>query len=94
MRFLAQSTVQLVRYAQQLSWVKVKIFNDLKTLKTQIKMLSLIQALKYRLAVKMSGVIQIGSDILKIMLRRNMISLAQKSILLTRTVGKCWAVMH
>ena len=30
-RFLAQSTVQLVRYAQQLSWVKVKIFNDLPT---------------------------------------------------------------
>ena len=78
-RFLAQFTVQLVRYAQQLPWVKVKIFNDLKTLKTEIKMLSLIQALKYRPAVKMSGVIQIGSDILKIMLRRNIISLAQKS---------------
>ncbi len=42
-------------------------------------MLSLIQALKYRLAVKVCGVFQIGSDILKIMLRRNMISLAQKS---------------
>ena len=42
------------------------------------------------LFVRISGVFQIGSDILKIMFGGDVISLAQDSILLSRTDGKCW----